>query len=1110
MERDFKRAFAGLNAQQKKAVEAIEGPVLVIAGPGTGKTQLLSTRVANILNKADVGPGNVLCLTFTDNAARNMRERLAEIIGRQAYHVAIHTFHSFGVDIINQYPDLFNNRQLLQQVDELGRYQLLAEIFEGLSHSNPLSTKVGDNYIFIKDALDAIGWLKQNAVTPAELHVLLNANKKAIDALSPPLAETFTESPLAKHLPKYEKLLKNVQKLVTGKLILGFPGFADECAAELSVAIEQTDTSGRYAPKITEWRNNWCQKDASGKYVFKNGGQNYRKMHALANVYQELLDQMSRQGLYDFEDMVMESVHAMENNDELRFNLQERYQYVLVDEFQDTNKAQLRMLAALGDNPVHEGQPNIMAVGDDDQAIYAFQGAETSNMAAFAKIYQTKPIVLNDNYRSDGDILQVAEAVAGQISDRLESVVPGATKQLVPNKTFKSKTIDYQSFSSELAQYNWTAEEVGKLIKSGTAPEEIAIIAPRHRYLERLMPYLGEKRIPVAYERRENILDAPIIVELTTVAELVVALAENRQKEADVLFGQVLGYDFWGLPSEMLIDVSLECYKKHRHWLDILAKHKNPRIKAIMAWFVDLAKRSRLEPMEYMLDRLVGGTISGVDSEFDRIELPAEKKAKFTSPFKDYYFDTRRYEQSTESYLTLLGQLSTLRHRLRQWQPNRALRVKDLTEFIQLNQDAGLKIVDTNPHTQTTTAVQVMTAYKAKGLEFEAVFAINAQDEVWGPTARSRTPRITLPRNLPIAPAGDSDNDKLRLLFVALTRAKHTLHICGYSHDLDNKLSPALSFLDGINGLSPKQISKPTSVKAAEILSTDWSYRFRQIIADKPALMAPILEDYKLSVTHLNNFLDVANGGPYFFLMHNLLRFPAALTPSAAYGDSVHLALKWLHGELRQNGSLPSKTAINNYFGDMLARKHLKKTDHTRLNSRGHEAISRYMKEKSDIFEAKDLAERGFNNDGVVIGDARLSGKIDIIHFKSGNRTEVLDFKTGKPAASWQGKDEFEKIKLHKYRQQLLFYKLLVENSASYQGKLVVDKGRIEFIETDANEKLLPSLELAYEPKELRRFTVLINAVWQRIMSLDFPDVSKYPPTIKGITAFEEDLIRAL
>jgi len=1107
VETDFKEAISGLNEQQLEAVNRIDGPVLVIAGPGTGKTQLLSARVANILARTDVAPSNVLCLTFTDNAARNMRERLTGIIGRRASHVAIHTFHSFGADIINQNLDLFSGRYLLQQVDELGRYQLLAEIFENLPHSNPLSAKVGDNFIFIKDTLSAIGWLKQNAVTPAELHLLLNANKQTIDELAPILAETFTEPPLAKYLPKYQKLLESLQNLATGVLILGFPAFADQCAAELAKAIADTDSGGRWAPRITEWRNDWCQKDAGGRFVFKDGGQNWRKMQALANVYQQLLDSMSAQGLYDFDDMVMEAVHAMESDDELRLNLQERYQYVLVDEFQDTNKAQLRMLTALGDNPVHEGRPNIMAVGDDDQAIYAFQGAETSNMVVFARLYQTSPIVLSRNYRSDRRILSVAEAIADQITDRLESAVPDVHKQLEPTKDYPQARIDYQTFPSELAQYSWISEEVAGLIKSGTAPEQIAIISPRHRYLERLMPYLGEKAVPVAYERRENILDAPIIVELSSMAELVVALAENSQEEADRLFAQVLGYDFWGIEPQLLIDVSLECYKKNRHWLDILSKHKVAALKEISGWFVGLAKRSRLEPVEYMVDRLVGGTISGTDNEFDSIELPTGRSSGFVSPFKDFYFGAERYDQATESYLTLLGQLSTLRQHLRQWRPNQALRIKDLIEFIGLNRSAGLKIIDTNPHTQTTAAVQVMTAYKAKGLEFEAVFAINAQDEIWGPTAKSASRRISLPRNLPIIPAGDSSNDKLRLLFVALTRAKHRLHICGYSHDLNNRLSPPLSFLDGITGLESVSVPKPASVKSAEILSTDWSYRFRQIIANKPTLMAPILEDYKLSVTHLNNFLDVAGAGPYYFLTHNLLRFPEAITPSAAYGDSVHQTLKWLHAQLRQTKKLPTQSEIRDFFYDSLDRKHLKKTDHSRLQRRGREALERYISEKGGIFEEKDLAERGFNNDGVTIGEARLSGKIDIIHFIDASNVEVFDFKTGKPAVAWKGKDDFEKIKLHKYRQQLLFYKLLVENSASFQNRLKVLEGRLEFIETGADDKLVLPLKLEYDPAEMERFSRLITAVWDHIMRLDFPDVSQYPRTLQGIVRFEDDLI---
>ncbi|HVX58479.1 MAG TPA: ATP-dependent DNA helicase [Candidatus Saccharimonadales bacterium] len=1095
----FSEEYKRLNGAQRQAVDATEGPQLVIAGPGTGKTQLLGMRAANILQKNDVTPGNILCLTFTDNAARNMRERLITIIGQPAYHVAIHTFHSFGADIIGNYPDYFTGRQLLQQVDELGRYELLRTIFESLPHSNPLSTKVGDQFIFLNDTLRAIGWLKQNAVTPAELHELLNANEKFIKSVEKEVAEVFTATPSPKRLESYKGLLASIQGQLSGESYFGFPEYAAECAMELERAIAETSPDVRYAAAITAWRNAWCKKDAEGRHGLKDGGQNYRKMHAVANVYQQLVDDMSVHGLYDFDDMVIEAVHAMERDDELRYNLQERYQYVLVDEFQDTNKAQLRMLNALGDNPVHEGRPNIMAVGDDDQAIYSFQGAEVSNMSLFARQYGVKPIILTENYRSSADILKLSESVADQIADRLDS-----DKQLVAKQDYDTAALNRLSFTSELAQYAWIAEEVEKLIGQDVRPEDIAIIAPRHRYLERLMPYLGEKRVPVAYERRENILDAPIILELLAMAGLVVALSENRQDDADALFGQVLGYDFWGIPADTLVQVSLACYDGHRHWLDVLSRHQDKKLREITAWFVALGKRCKLEPMEYVLDQLIGSD-DGVDSEYDELLLPQAGRSGFTSPMRAYYFGQERYETATETYLTLLGQLATLRQRLRQWKPRQTLYIKDLVEFAELHQAAKLKIIDTNPHTQTTNAVQVMTAYKAKGLEFGTVFIINAQDEVWGPTARSGSSRISLPRNLPIEPAGESDDDKLRLLFVALTRAKHTLHITGYTNTLENKLSPPLSFLE--SAAPARSVDKPEPADAEEILSTDWAYRFRQVIAEKPELFEPILADYKLSVTHLNNFIDVQGSGPGYFLTHNLLRFPEALSPSAAYGDAVHKTLQWAHTELRGKGKMPATNDIQAYFIDILGRKHLRATDYKKLAGRGRSALEEYFAHRGKEISARDLIERGFNNEGVVVAGARLSGKIDKLRFNDVGTVEVIDFKTGKPARSWQGRDEFEKIKLHKYRQQLLFYKLLVEGSASFSSKLSVTGGALEFIETDENGKFVDNLELEFDPEEMARFTRLVGAVWAHIMKLDFPDISAYPRSLKGIQQFEQDLI---
>lgn len=1090
--------YAKLNREQKRAVDTTEGPLLVIAGPGTGKTQLLGMRVANILRKNDISPANLLCLTFTDNAARNMRERLSGIIGQSAYHVAIHTFHSFGTDIINHYQDYFTGRQLLQQIDELGRYELLQGIFEKLPHSNPLSAKVGERFIFLKDTLSTISYLKQNGLTPAELHEVLNANKQFIDSTSEELAAIFENKTSPKHLGAYEVFLESIKRQSSGKMYFGFPQYAAECASELEIAINATTSTGRYAKEITAWRNSWCKKDSEGHYVWKDGGQNYRKMHAVANAYQQLLDEMGSQGLYDFDDMVMEAVHAMESSDELRYNLQERYQYILIDEFQDTNKAQLRMLISLGNNPVHENRPNIMAVGDDDQAIYAFQGAEVSNMVTFSRLYDSpKLTTLKDNYRSNATILDASFKVAERITDRLESVIPGAHKNLEAKSEYKEELIDHTCFVSELAQYDWIAEEIQNFIKSGTKPQQIAVIAPRHKYLERLMPYLGSKDIPVAYERRENILDAPVIRQLLAMSALVVAIAENRQEDIDVLISEVLGYDFWHVDEEQLIALSLDCYNKHKHWLDVIVKHKDAQIRSVGNWFVGLAKKSNLEPMEYMLDQLVG-----VSDEGD----------KFTSPLRDYYFDKNVYENHTDTYLTLLGQLSSLRHSLRLWKPNKTLYIKDLIEFAALHDAANLKIIDTNPHTQSTNAVQVMTAYKAKGLEFETVFVVNAQDEVWGPTARSQSSRITLPKNLPIEPAGTEDNDKLRLLFVAMTRAKHTLRITGYTNTLENKPSPGLSFLTGEKhaihpALKPQKIDKPATTKSVEILSTDWAYRFRQVIADKRALFEPILANYKLSVTHLNNFVDVKEGGPDYFLTHNLLRFPEALSPSAAYGDAMHKTIKWAHTRLRQESKLPSTALVQSYFGDMLARKHLKKTEHKKLEKRGRDGLAFYLKKRPDFISANDLIERGFNNEGVVVKGAHLSGNIDQLRFLNPNQVRVGDFKTGKPARSWQGKDEFEKIKLYKYRRQLMFYKLLVENSASFQKKLTVAEGALEFLEADENGKLPGSLALEFDSEEMANFTKLVEAVWRHIMELDFPDTSKYPATLTGIKKFEEDLL---
>jgi DNA helicase-2/ATP-dependent DNA helicase PcrA len=134
---DFERAYRELNKSQRDAVDTIYGPVLVIAGPGTGKTQLISTRVGHILKATDTLPQNILCLTFTEAGATAMRERLIKLLGQAAYDVRISTYHAFGSELLRNYPEYLESSDL-EPIDEVGRIEILRTILAGLTYYNPI------------------------------------------------------------------------------------------------------------------------------------------------------------------------------------------------------------------------------------------------------------------------------------------------------------------------------------------------------------------------------------------------------------------------------------------------------------------------------------------------------------------------------------------------------------------------------------------------------------------------------------------------------------------------------------------------------------------------------------------------------------------------------------------------------------------------------------------------------------------------------------------------------------------------------------------------------------------------------------------------------------
>jgi len=1086
---------------------------MVVAGPGTGKTQLLSMRVANILRKTDALPSNILCLTFTESAATAMRQRLVSLMGQDAYKVAIHTFHSFGTEVINHNPEFFYQGAHFRPADELSSYEVLEPIFAELPHKNPLSSTMNGEFTALRDSQWAIANLKKAGLTPDELLKLLDHNEAFLNYAEPILARAFDTPRFSKkNLADCENALHELGKFTPEPMPVNlFKPLSDICTHELQRALDEANESGSTTP-ITAWRNRWLERNAKKEFVFKDRARGL-KLRALADVYHKYLLGMQERELYDFDDMILRVVHALEVFPNLRYNLQEQYQYILVDEFQDTNGAQLRLLQNLTNSLINEGRPNILVVGDDDQAIYAFQGAEIGNILQFRELYRDPvTITLTDNYRSTDAVLRDARAVITQGEERLEVVLDDVDKTLTAHSKRTPTVSELHQFANPTEEYQWITAQIKQLIANGVPPNEIAVLGRNHRQLLEILPHLRQAKLAINYERRNNVLEAEHITALTLIARVVVALGRQRFDLAEALLPELLSYKFWGLKTEELWQLSLSSYRQHKFWLELMLEREG-RLKRIAEFLVISSHEAQYQPLETMLDRLIGSVEPQVpndtEAEAGDDERTGPDEEIFVSPLRDYYFDQKKLEQNPSEYLTLLSNLSVIRRRLREYRPDQPLTLDDFVAFVDLHEKTKMSIVDASDHSEDGQAIQLMTAHKSKGLEFDAVFVLSAQEEVWGSGARTRSSSIRFPHNLGIEPAGTTDDDCLRLFFVAMTRARTQLYLCAYQTDDSGKDSLLASFLQ--NEAFTPHVHAPGDITAELLQTLEPTWHTRHINlpeVKRQDLLRPHLDKYQLSVTHFNNFLDVSSGGPQAFLLQNLLRFPQAMSPDAIFGSAVHAVLQRAHVHLSSSGERRPVEDILHDFELQLQNARLSEHDFNRLLERGSDVLPKYLHERYDTFAEGQLAEYSFTNQGVTLGDARLTGAIDLLDVtRDGHTITVTDYKTGKPTRSWRGTTDYEKIKLHKYKQQLMMYKLLVEGSRDFGGKYFVTRGVIDFVEAD-HEGQVHRLETDFDREEYMRFQELVRAVWQRIMTLDLPDASKYPANYKGILAFEDDLLQ--
>ena len=1066
----------GLNARQKEAVEYLDGPLLVLAGPGTGKTQLLSSKVEYILKNTDTAPGNILCLTFTDTGAQNMRERLKRIVGPEGAKVNVGTYHAFGTDILAQYKEYSEtyNRKMDDAIEGVRQFMIVKELMEKLPATDLLR---GDK---VKDVLDIIGDAKGAQLTAEDLATIATQNiedsRVVSEAISPLLRcvvpRKFKESLEGAYQPIYS-ILKDYKDmpLIMPRVARNIVKMSNDLEEAMNAALEKNSVK-----PLSDWKDDYFVKDEKGNYRLKDRVKNLKLM-SIAKVMAMYDEYLRENGLYDFDDMINEAVRVLATDEGFKLTLEERYQYIMLDEFQDTNPAQLAIVKNLTDYE----KPNVMAVGDDDQGIYAFQGALSSNMADFERYYGAHVVRLEENYRSTQEILDFSMEIMKQEPERYE-------KELRAVKPSPEKSqIERHEFLSSDAECAYIAKRIAELVRAGVPQHEIAVISYRTKYFEPLLPFLKEyPEIKIAYDKQDNVLEDPKIHALVTLARYVTELAAGLKPSVSVM--EILGYDFWGLNVLELVKLVDVARREHRSLFDKVTEIADEGIRQVAEFIVELAAKSFTEPFEIMLDYMTG----------------ARELGGYRSPFLRFYTD----ESHSDDYAVfhLYENLATLRETLVRYYQKKSPKLADLTRMLDDYEIAGETISVTSPYKEASSAVQIMTAHKAKGLEYEYVFILTADTNAWGKGSGNHE-GTRLPDNVTfIHHTGMTDGERLRVLYVALTRAKSHIIITNALHDFTGKARGRLEYFQEYEEddkvilpfLPDRIVQTHYEVDVAEATKSVRNW-FERYFEPQPELSAYYLEKaarIKYSASAITKFVNVVYGGPQEFMKDYLMpRMDTPETESQVYGTLIHQTFEYVTNNLATD-----EVAVE-YFLSALEETHVPSEMLTTLREKGPANLAVALREFRSVLE-NGKAEVDFAPDKLVVDGVRVTGRIDHIVIDEAAKTiEVYDFKTSKyDKTGWRSSTSN-----YMYMLQLIFYKMLLNNSPRF-AKYTVERAHLLYVVPDADGEVYDKV-YQYNEADEEEFRKLFAAVTRMVSDLSFmkdPDVFIEPDGGKGVKEVRE------
>jgi DNA helicase-2/ATP-dependent DNA helicase PcrA len=987
----FDRALAQLNPMQRVAVETIEGPVMCIAGPGTGKTQVVAMRVANILRKTQMRPGNILCLTFSTSGATAMRERLRSLIGADAYGVEVSTIHGFCNGVIQRNPQVFEEWSMLEQVSDIERYRIVNAIIDRYIEDLKIINRKSP-YQRTKAILDRISLMKREG--------------KSIDDLR-------------------------------------------RAAADFELEISQK----------------------SGKDT-KTHGRNMlqaRKFHDLVKIHEAYQEALKSSQRYDYEDMVLTVVEALRDSDWLLSGLQERYQYILVDEFQDTNGSQYALIDLLTRLPGLTGDPNIFIVGDDDQAIYRFQGATLHNILAFRQRFPTCPlIVLDVSYRCSQPILDAAGSLISRNTERLVGKIHGLRKELhasSPNATPTIVPTLIYAATDEIEPW-LIADIIEDVQKTGIPYSSISVLIQKNSELPLYYDVLRSKGIPVDLTGKIDLLAHGAVMQLLCLLKAVAnpydsaKLAKALSIESFGIRSADLGrlFAFRREAAQTLLEVihDLDAGKREIASLPL----SDPKVILTALELIE-GLHQRLESTSLLttVERLLRG--SGLLRENVQGQDPVDLIA-LQGFF--HWIERRCLEQPSVTIDILLADLAAYEN-------------PDYPE---------LRLTYAFPHI-VEGGVRLMTAHQSKGLEFDAVILANFREGHWN--ARRAPSSIAIPEHILFGTTGDQkdfeqDQDERRVCYVAMTRArKHLIFTCPKvlsSGQKAREVSPSAFFAE-----SGKLCETTRALKEANKCSRLLSVPPRKVDQEFAVYLHERLSNFTLSASALNHFLK----DPKYFLEVDLLQLPEEQKPSLLYGNAVHAALALWGSSVREGLPLGLDAFIKEFEEYVMRREVFSEGERIGLLSAGRESLQRYyrLRMTADLPIVRNVEQMVLGH----LDDIPLKGhidRIDLLH-PDGEQVVVVDYKTGRvksPAAIRPGEPAEAIVDPDAdYYRQLVFYALLMELG---EPLLKPTKYILDFIGDPEEDPVQREFVITQKEKDLLRD--VIKRVWAKVQNLDFTPLS--------------------